>query len=111
MNKYHARRTQGIHGIWFRSVSEASYAQELELRRHAADPHERVETWAYEVTFYLPTIHHKPQYVKHVVDFWVRWGDGRDCLVEVKGKDTPAGRVKRLWLETYLSEPITVIWV
>lgn len=107
-NKYGNRRTQGVLGIWFRSKLEANYAQELELRRHAEDPKERVDWFIYEVTFYLPTIRPK-QYVRHVVDFLIAMADGRTCLIETKGRETPTGRTKRLWLETYLGEPIRVV--
>lgn len=109
MNKYHARRVEW-NGIWFKSMLEMRFAQELELRCHSENPKERVEAWEYEIAFYLPTVHRKPRYVKHMVDFWVRWASGCDQLIEVKGKDTPAGRVKRYWLETVLGEPITVRW-
>ena len=108
-NKFNARRVEW-NGIHFRSMLELNYAKELELRRYAENPTERVEAWEYEITFWIPTIHRKPRYVKHIVDFWVRWASGCDQLVEVKGRDTPAGRVKRLWLESYLGEPITVRW-
>jgi len=108
-NKYGAHRTQGVLGIWFRSKLESNFAQDLELRRHAEDPKERVDFWTYEVCFYLPTIRPK-RYVRHVVDFLVGWGgEGNWCLVETKGKETPTGRVKRLWLETYLGQPIAVV--
>jgi len=106
-NKYGARRTLGVLGIWFRSMLEMRYAQELELRRHAEDPGERVEFWVYEVCFYLPTIRPR-RYVRHVVDFLVGWADGRVELVECKGKETPTGKVKRLWLENYVG-PIAVV--
>ena len=109
-NKYGAERTLGVNGIWFRSKLEANYAQELELCRHAEDPKERVEFWVYEIPFYLPTIRPK-KYVQHVVDFLVGMTEppGAFCLVETKGKETPTGRVKRYWLETYLGEPIRVV--
>lgn len=106
-NKYHARRVSW-NGLAFASMLEMRYAQELELRRHAEDPAERVDWYAYQVTFYLPTIRPK-RYVRHIVDFLVGWADGRVCLVEVKGKETPTGRTKRLWLETYLEQPIRVV--
>ena len=94
-------------GILFKSMLEMRYAQELELRRHADDPKERVDWWIYEVAFHLPTIRPK-KYVRHVVDFLVGMADGQTCLMEVKGRETPTGRVKRLWLETYLGKPIPV---
>ncbi len=104
-NKYGNRPAEYL-GIRFKSMLEMRYAQELELRRSAEDVKERVESWAYEIPFYLPTIRPR-RYVRHVVDFWVLWGDGRDCLVEVKGMETPTGKVKRLWLENYVG-PIAV---
>ena len=109
IGKYHNRRVER-NGIWFRSMLELNYAKELELRRHAEDPNERVDWWCYEVTFYLPTIRPR-KYVRHVVDFLIGMAEpsGAFCLVECKGLETPTGKTKRLWLETYLEQPIRVV--
>jgi hypothetical protein len=106
MNKYGARRTEGVHGILFRSKLEANFAQQLELRRHAENPAERVDWWVYEVAFWLPVLKGR-RAVRHILDFVYSQG-GCLKLLEVKGKETPAGRTKRLWLETHLGRPIEV---
>ena len=84
MNKYHARRTQGVHGIWFHSMLEANYAQRLELLTHAEDPRERVDWWTYEVSFTLPVLKGR-RAIRHIVDFLFSQG-GCLKIVEVRGK-------------------------
>ena len=105
--KYGNRRTQGVLGIWFRSMLEANFAQQLELRKHAESPRERVEWWTYEVPFTMPSawFHRRP--IRHIVDFIYSQG-GCLKIVEAKGKETAAGRTKRIWLETHLDQPIEV---
>ncbi|OHD25853.1 MAG: hypothetical protein A2Y38_18165 [Spirochaetes bacterium GWB1_59_5] len=107
MTKYHNRQVEW-QGISFRSMLEMRYAQALELRRHAEEPGDRVDWWVYELPFYLPVLSGRRP-VRHIVDFIVGLSDGRVCLVEVKGMETPTGRVKRLWLEGILGQPISVV--
>lgn len=97
-HKLHAKPTK-IDGIRYASKKEAQYAQELELRKRAG-----------EVLFYLRQVPFDlPGGVVHRVDFLEFWADGTAHLVEVKGFDTPMGKLKRKQVEALYPISIEVV--
>lgn len=84
-NKYNSQKTE-YGGIRYDSKAEATYARNLDLRMHAQDPHERVESWERQIRF--PLVVNGTTVGHLVVDFLVRYADGRRELVEVKSPAT-----------------------
>ena len=97
-HKFHARPTE-FEGHRYASKKEAQYAQELGLRKRAGE----VLFWLEQVLFRLPgsTIHR--------VDFMEFWTDGTVHFVEVKGFDTPMGKMKRKMVEAEYPIEIEVV--
>ena len=72
-------------GIRFASKKERSYYGALKLRQKSG-----------EVLFFLRQApFHLPGNVRHVIDFIEFWTDGTVHFVEIKGFDTPLGKLKR----------------
>ena len=72
-------------GIRFASKKERAYYQGLKLRQKSG-----------EVLFFLRQApFHLPGNVRFVVDFIEFWTDGTVHFVEIKGFDTPLGKLKR----------------
>jgi len=94
-HKFHAKPTSR-YGIHFDSQKEARYYDTLILRQKAG-----------EVLFFLRQIPFDlPGGVKHRIDFMEFWSDGTVHVVEIKGYDTPAGKMKRKMVESLY--PITI---
>jgi hypothetical protein len=72
-------------GIRFASKKERAYYQGLKLRQKNG-----------EVLFFLRQApFHLPGNVRHIIDFIEFWADGTVHFVEIKGFDTPLGKLKR----------------
>jgi hypothetical protein len=72
-------------GIRFASKKERAYYQGLKLRQKSG-----------EVLFFLRQApFHLPGNVRFVVDFIEFWSDGTVHFIDVKGFDTPLGKLKR----------------
>ena len=72
-------------GIRFASKKERSYYRGLKLRQKGG-----------EVLFFLRQApFHLPGNVRHIIDFIEFWTDGTVHFVEIKGFDTPLGKLKR----------------
>ena len=83
-------------GIRFASKKERAYYRVLKLRQKNG-----------EVLFFLRQApFHLPGNVRHVIDFIEFWTDGTVHFVEIKGFDTPMGRLKRKQVESIY--PITI---
>ena len=83
-------------GIKFPSKKEARYYEELKLRQAAGG-----------VLFFLRQVpFHLPGGVRHVIDFVEFHADGTVHFVEIKGYDTPIGKLKRKLVESIY--PISV---
>lgn len=88
-SKYNSKKTE-YNGVRYDSIKEARYAQELDLRVKAG-----------EVVFFLRQVpFHLPGNVRHVIDFVEFHTDGTVHIVEVKGYDTPQGKMKRKMVES-----------
>jgi hypothetical protein len=93
-------------GVRYDSVKEAQFAGDLDLARHAQGP-ARVASW--ERQFRIPLIVNHVTVGHMVVDFLVRYTDGRKELVEIKSPATQTPlfkfKVKILeatWLQDHL---------
>jgi len=83
-HKFRAKPSEAD-GIIFASKKEMDYYRELLLRKKSG-----------EVLFFLRQVpFHLPGNVRHVIDFVEFWSDGTVHVVEVKGYDTPMGKLKR----------------
>jgi predicted nuclease of restriction endonuclease-like RecB superfamily len=97
--KYFNKKTE-YGGIRYDSKAEATYAQQLDLMRHARGK-DRVDSWERQVRF--PLIVNGIKICDYICDFLVRYADGRKELVEVKGFVTPEFRIKeKLFRATFL---------
>ena len=85
-----------IDGIRFDSQKEGTYYLELKLRVCRGDV----------LFFTMQTAFHLPGGVKHRLDFVEYWSDRTVHFVDVKGYDTPMGRLKRKQVEAIY--PITI---
>jgi hypothetical protein len=83
-HKFRAKPSEAD-GIIFASKKEMDYYRELLLRKKSG-----------EVLFFLRQVpFHLPGNVRHVIDFVEFWSDGTVHVVEIKGFDTPLGKLKR----------------
>ncbi|HBL23936.1 MAG TPA: hypothetical protein DDZ40_07430 [Deltaproteobacteria bacterium] len=94
-HKFRAKPSEAD-GIIFASKKEMDYYRELLLRKKSG-----------EVLFFLRQVpFHLPGNVRHVIDFVEFWSDGTVHVVEVKGYDTPLGKLKRKQVEDIF--PVTI---
>jgi dissimilatory sulfite reductase (desulfoviridin) alpha/beta subunit len=83
-------------GIRFASKKERAYYRVLKFRQKIG-----------EVLFFLRQApFHLPGNVRHVIDFIEFWANGTVHFVEIKGFDTPMGKLKRKQVEAIY--PITI---
>jgi len=88
-HKYHAKPTSR-NGIKFQSKKEARYYDTLLLRQKAG-----------QVLFFLRQVPFDlGGGVIHRIDFMEFWTDGTVHIVEIKGYDTPIGKMKRKIVES-----------
>ena len=87
-NKYHAVKTE-YGGVTYDSRLEARFAALLDQYQRAG----MIRSWTRQIPFRMPdgSIHR--------VDFIVFYEDGTFELIEVKGRDLAAGRLKRAVVE------------
>ncbi len=92
----------------YASRAEKAHAEQLDLMMCSAtagpDPGSRsLISWLPQVRFDLPGGE------RHYVDFMLLWSDGRVTFEEVKGKETPKGRLKRKMVEHLYGIKVQVI--
>ena len=98
-HKFNAIRTE-IEGIKFASKKEADYYKELCLRRSEGG----------DIIFFLRQVpFHLPGGTKHIIDFVTFNRDGTVRFIEIKGYDTPMGKMKRKMVEELYPIKIEVI--
>src|SRR3990167_6215673 len=86
--------------IRFSSKKESEYYKELCLRQQKGG----------DVLFFLRQIpFHLPGGIKHIIDFQVFFTDGSVRFIEVKGFDTPNGKIKRRLVESLYPIVIDVV--
>lgn len=79
-------------GVMFHSRKEANYAAELDMRKKATDPAERVVWWKRQVRVSLDV--NGVHICDYICDFLVKYADGHMQYEEVKGFDTDVWRLK-----------------
>lgn len=90
-------------GHLYDSRREAEFAHQLDLLKRCTDIHRRVESWERQVKIDLKAngIH----ICNYYVDFLVRYADGSEELIEVKGFETDVWKLKVKIMEaTYLHD-------
>ena len=97
MNKYNATKTE-YRGVRYDSKREARFAADLDLRIMAGE----VRFWLRQVPFQLIASAYR-------VDFVVFETDGSTHFIEVKGYDTPVGKLKRKQTEALYPVKIEVV--
>ena len=97
-NKYHAIKTE-YGGVTYDSKLEARFAAILDQFQKAG----MIRSWTRQVPFRMP------DGSTHRVDFMVFYGDDRFSLVEVKGRDLAAGRLKRAVVEEKYGVGVDVV--
>jgi len=97
-NKYHAVKTE-YGGVTYDSRLEARFAALLDQYQRAG----MIRSWTRQIPFRMPdgSIHR--------VDFMVFYDDGVFSLIEVKGRDLAAGRLKRAVVEEKYGVGIEVV--
>lgn len=102
--KYHNQPTE-YNGRRYASKAEARRAQELDLLKAAGE----VDRWLPQVKFALSGFRGS-LICNHIVDFWVRYADGREEVEDVKGMETPVWKLKyKLFIDMYPDMPYRVI--
>lgn len=84
-SKYNAKKTK-VDGITFDSAMEADYYCELKLRHHIGEINNMILQPRY-------ILQESPK-IEYVADFLVTYPDGRTEVIDVKGMQTQAFRVK-----------------
>lgn len=95
-SKYGNEKTQ-FAGRLYDSKKEANYARELETRRKASKPSDRVVWVEYQIGY--PIHIRGTRICTYIADFRVRYGDGRIEVVDVKGVRTAIYKLKKKMVE------------
>lgn len=96
----HGNVKTDIGGVTYDSKAEARYSATLELAKKAKNPSQRVVSWEPQVHFVLQEAfrdskgkaHRKMEYL---ADFVVKYADGREEVVDVKGFRTEVYKIKK----------------
>jgi hypothetical protein len=83
-------------GITYHSKKEADFAATLKIQMHAQGK-DKVESWERQIR--IPLFVNDRKICDYIVDFRVRYADGRRELVEVKGMWTDVAKLKRKLFE------------
>lgn len=95
-NKYGAIKTE-YNGRTFDSKKEAGYAEALDFCRKAKDPKDRVVDIEYQPPF--KCVVNGKKICTYKADFRVKYADGREEVVDVKGKKTAVYSLKKKLVE------------
>ena len=97
-SKYHSTRTE-YNGEWYHSKKEAEEAKKLQLLQRQGE----IKGFISQVPIKLPG------HIVHRVDFLIFNNDCTVTLREVKGQDTPLGKMKRKQVEELYKIKIEVV--
>lgn len=84
-------------GQRFDSKKEAGYAQLLDTLKRAKNRRDRVYSYETQIPFQI-ILNGKP-ICKYIADFRVNYEDGREEIVDVKGKKTDVYKIKKKLVE------------
>ena len=94
--KYGNKKTE-YNGILFHSKKEAEYCAELDMRKKASKPSEKVVSYEMQVPFQI--IHFEKKICKYLADFVVKYADGSEKVIDVKGMRTAIYKLKKKLVE------------
>lgn len=106
VNKYGARKTE-YNGIMFDSKREATYARTFDILKKAVNEEDRIVEITYQPKFLLQSgfidkngVKHRP--IHYISDFKLKYANGHEEIVDVKGKKTEIYKLKiKLFLKRY----------
>jgi hypothetical protein len=98
VNKYKNTRTK-VGNFTFDSEAEANYYSELLMRERSKDPHEKVVEIIRQPKFILQENYkyrgEKVRELRYIADFAVKYADGREEVIDVKGHRTKEYLIKK----------------
>ena len=97
-SKYGNKKTE-YKGEMYDSKREAAYAAELDMLKSASKPSERVLSWRRQVPYSVKI--NDVHICKYISDFVVTYADGREVIIDVKGKLTDVYKLKKKMVEAY----------
>lgn len=97
-SKYGNKKTE-YKGEVYDSKREAAYAAELDMLKKASSARERVVSWKRQVPFSVKI--NGVHICKYISDFVVQYADGREEIIDVKGKLTDVYKLKKKMVEAY----------
>lgn len=103
-SKYGNKRTE-YKGVLYDSKREADHARLLDTLRSAVNPKDRVVEWRRQIPF-AASINGKKCFT-YIADFFVRYADGREEVIDVKGMRTDVYKLKKKVIEALYG--ITII--
>lgn len=107
--KYHNKKTE-VDGILFDSKAEARYYQELKLRKLAGDVKSFTCQPRYELLPGFSKGGNKIRPMAYIADFEIIHNDGSLEVIDVKGKETEAFKLKRKLFDfTYRDLKLTIV--
>lgn len=96
LSKYRNVQTE-YNGIKFMSKKEAEYAMQLDFMRKATSPRDMVVEYECQVPFQI--ILNGKKICRYIADFRVKYADGREEIIDVKGVRTDVYRLKKKLVE------------
>ncbi len=105
-SKYRNKKTQ-YNGKMYHSKKEAKYAEDLDRAMHAKHKKDRVVSWEPQVRYDI--VVNGQKICTYVLDFLVKYGDGRIEYVDVKGYRTDVYTIKAKLMKAVLGIEITEI--
>ena len=109
-NKYNAKSTE-YGGEVYHSKAEAGYAADLDLRKHAKNPAEKVARWERQVK--IPLKAYGVTIRNYYIDFVVYYENGVKEYVEIKGLSLGDFQAKWTHFEAQMAveEPDTILTI
>ena len=106
MSKYNARKTI-IDGITFDSKAEANYYTQLKLLQRAGEIVELELQPKFEIIpSFVDPAGKKVRATHYIADFRVKYKDGREEVIDVKGHKTDVYRLKKKLFEQRYGIPV-----
>ena len=96
LSKYRNVQTE-YKGQKFMSKKEAEYAMQLDFMRKATNPRDKVLEYECQVPFQI--VLNGKKICKYLADFRVKYADGREEIIDVKGVRTDVYRLKKKLVE------------
>ena len=95
-SKYGNQKTV-YNGMTFDSKREAAFCAELDMLKRASNKAEKVISYECQVPFQI--IHFEKKICKYIADFVVKYADGSEKIIDVKGVRTDVFKLKKKLVE------------